>query len=104
MVIGLTSAYKVWFYFWLTPIAEVPSNYLSYSCSGHQVNLFLGCTSGLHFWVHFWFKSGHMPRTSPGLFNSGKLKLIFVKMLKLPILASFYLFSSFSRYNFNNSN
>ena len=45
-----------------------PSNYLSCcfssSCSsGHSVNLLLGCISG----VHFWFKSGHRPRTSPGL-------------------------------------
>ena len=32
----------------LQPTAEGPSNYFSCSCSGHFVNLFLGCTSGLN--------------------------------------------------------
>ena len=46
----------------LRPMAKVPSNFLSCS-SGHFVNLLLGWTNG----VHFWFKSGCRPKTSPGL-------------------------------------
>ena len=59
--------------FCLQPTAEVSSNYLS--CSSVQfANLHLGCTSGVHFWVHFWFKSGRRPRTSPGLVTNQKTR------------------------------
>ena len=47
-------------------MAEEPSDYLScscfYSCSVY-VNLLLGCTPG----IHFWLKSCRRPRTSTGL-------------------------------------
>ena len=52
------------FHFCLRPTAEGPSNYLSYSSFLVLGTLLI--TSG----QHFWFKSGHRPRTSPGLATS----------------------------------
>ena len=58
--------WKVRVHFCLRPTAEGPGNYLSCSCSGHFINLLLGCTSGYTSGVNFWFKSVRIPRTSPG--------------------------------------
>ena len=74
-------------------------NYFSCCCfsSRHFVNLLLACTSGLH----FWFKSGRRPRTSPGLvlniFFRVKISLSKVDntkgIFKLKVVFSNYLYS-----------
>ena len=53
---------------WIFPLFEGHSNYLSCSssCSGHLVNLLLGCTfrgAG----GYLWFKSGPRLSANPGL-------------------------------------
>ena len=57
-------------HFCLKPTAEVPINKLSCCCcSGHLVNLLLGCTSGLNL-------AAYLPRTSPGLVDAKTSTLV----------------------------